>query len=64
LSNNFSDPYGRRFYPGLDIYYRTGYWEKDVADYNSYNAKFNIASHYKITDKLRFIATYNGGTAS
>ncbi len=64
LSNNFSDPYGRRFYPGLDIFYRTGYWEKDVADYNMYNVKLNHAFHYKFTDKLRFIASYNMGTGT
>ncbi len=64
LSNNFSDSYGRRFYPGLGIFYRTGYNEKDVADYNMYNVKLNHAFHYKFTEKLRLIASYNMGTGT
>ena len=51
-------------HPGLNQIYRTGYWEKDLADYNSENLKASIGLHYKIRQDLELIATthYGRGT--
>lgn len=50
--------------PGLDIFYRTGYREKDLVDYNTSNTKACGAFHYRITDSTELIAysSYGGGT--
>lgn len=34
-------------YPGLGIFHRRGYSEKDIVDYNSYNFKTNAAFHFR-----------------
>ena len=43
---------------------RTGYQERDLADYNSYNLKLNAALHYRITDKAELILQANYGTGT
>ncbi len=50
--------------PGLGRYYRTGYREIDLADYNTQNAKLNAAFHYKIKDDVQaiFSTSYSQGT--
>jgi outer membrane cobalamin receptor len=37
-----------RLYPGLGIWYRTGYMEKEIVDYNTENLKASAALHYRI----------------
>jgi iron complex outermembrane recepter protein len=40
---------------------RTGFLEKDLADYNTKSFKFNGAYHNRLTEKLEFIAQLNYG---
>lgn len=51
-------------YPGLGIYYRRGYMEEDLVDYNTRNFKANLATHYKIKDDLELIYSFNFGTGT
>lgn len=46
---------------GLGQFYRTGYLEKDLVDYNISNIKTSAYLHYKITDKIEFKTGYNFG---
>lgn len=39
-------------YPGLGIFYRTGYKEKDLVDYNTENYKANLAAHIRLKPEL------------
>jgi iron complex outermembrane receptor protein len=58
---NYDDRLGNRNQPGLKQFYRTGYMEEDVVDYNVRNIKANAALHYKITDKIEARVAYNFG---
>jgi outer membrane receptor protein involved in Fe transport len=62
--NNYSDPYGQRTMPGLGIYYRTGYHEKDIVDYNSQNIKIASSIHYKLTPEIVAQYSYFFGTGT
>ncbi len=55
--NNYSDLYGQRNQPGLGIYYRTGYNEKDIVDYDSRNIKLGSSVFYKLAPDL--VAQYS-----
>ncbi len=50
--------------PGCGTYYRTGYWEKDLVDYNTHNLKAGAALHYKVNtkDELIFSSNFGNGT--
>ncbi|MCZ2357285.1 MAG: TonB-dependent receptor [Bacteroidia bacterium] len=63
-ANNFSDNYGRRNFPGLNIYHRTGYLEKDLVDYNTRSIKLAAAAYFKPTAKTELIYSYNFGTGT
>lgn len=63
-SNNYDNAYFNRVSPGLKQFYRTGYLEKDVVNYDVRNIKANAALHYKITDKIEIKGAYNFGTGS
>jgi outer membrane receptor protein involved in Fe transport len=43
---------------------RTGYNEKDLVDYNTYNVKLSGALHYKITENTEVIVAGNWGTGT
>jgi iron complex outermembrane recepter protein len=61
--NTYGDEYSRTFdysdsklfseYVGLNRFYRTGYEEKDVVNYNSRNFKGNLGVHYRLNPKLK-----------
>ncbi|MCB9205312.1 MAG: TonB-dependent receptor [Flavobacteriales bacterium] len=51
-------------YPGLGIYYRRGYMEEDLVDYNTRNFKANLATHYKIKPDLELIYSFNFGSGT
>ena len=51
-------------YPGLGSFYRKGYREKDLVDYNTRNLKMGLALHYKITPKIEAMAASNYGTGT
>lgn len=59
--DNENDP---RSLPGLGIPYRTPYKEKDLVDYNVRNIKAGAALHFKPTEKIEVIGTYNFGTGT
>jgi len=46
-SANFSTLFEQFRHPGLNRYFRTGYKEEDIVDYDSYNLKTNLALHYR-----------------
>ncbi|HNQ13308.1 MAG TPA: TonB-dependent receptor [Bacteroidia bacterium] len=50
--------------PGLGIFYRRGYHEKDLVDYDTRNIKLSTALHYKIKDEneLIFASSFGYGT--
>jgi outer membrane receptor protein involved in Fe transport len=62
--NYANSPFIMRQRPGLGQFFRTGYLEKDVVNYNVRNIKANAALHYKITEKIELKGTYNFGTGS
>jgi iron complex outermembrane receptor protein len=51
-------------YPGLMRWYRTGYAEKNIVDYNSKNLKLGGAFHYKLTKDAELIFASNFGTGT
>jgi iron complex outermembrane recepter protein len=59
--NNYTSRSNQFNYPGLYLFHRTGYWEKDLVDYNTKNLKANIALHFKPTEKVEVIASSNFG---
>lgn len=59
--DDLSDP---RSLPGMGIPYRTGYQEKDLVDYDVRNLKAGAALHFKPTEKIELIGTYNFGTGT
>lgn len=50
--------------PGIGNFYRTGYMEKDIVDYNTKNLKAATALHYKITENTELIYALNYGTGT
>lgn len=57
----YTDSSARRLYPGLGIFYRDGYREIDLVDYNSENIKANVALHYKTRKNMELILSSNFG---
>lgn len=51
-------------FPGLGVYYRKGYAEKDLVDYNTKNGKLGVAFHYKIMPDIEAILSSNFGTGT
>jgi iron complex outermembrane recepter protein len=63
--NDFTQTNGQRLNsPGLGIYYRTGYWERDLIDYRTDNLKSNVGLFYKITPKTELSYNFNFSTGS
>lgn len=50
--------------PGLGIFHRTGYEEKDIVDYGTENLKANVAIHHKFKDNSQFIMSSSFGTGT
>jgi outer membrane receptor protein involved in Fe transport len=57
-NNNYAGTYGTQYVS------RTGYNEKDLVDYNTYNVKVSGELRYKITDDLEAILEGNWGTGT
>ena len=51
-------------YAGLGKFYRTGYMEKDIVDYNTKNLKFGSALYYKLKPETELIYALNYGTGT
>lgn len=63
-ANNATSLSQQAQYPGLNRWYRTGYIEKDIVDYNSSNLKAAVAFHYNLTDSIEAILASNFGTGT
>jgi len=63
-SNNATSLSQQAQYPGLKRWYRTGYLEKDLVNYNSENLKLGAAFHYKVRDSVELILASNFGTGT
>jgi outer membrane receptor protein involved in Fe transport len=63
-SNNALSNSGRIQSPGLGVYHRTGYWERDVVDYDTRNLKLSAAIHFKVLKGAELIASSNFGTGT
>jgi len=50
--------------PGLGRFYRTGYNETDLVDYNTRNLKLATAFHYRIHNETELIFSTNFGTGT
>jgi len=62
--NNFTGLNAIAQYPGLGRFNRTGYWEKDLVDYNTRNVKYNTLLAYKIDKKNELNYQFNFGEGS
>lgn len=51
-------------FPGLNRFYRQGYWERDLVDYNTRNGKASASFHYKLNDSTQLIGTSSFGTGT
>ena len=50
--------------PGLGLWYRDGYWEKDLVSYDSKNLKASLAMHYRLKEDVELIVASNFGTGT
>lgn len=62
--NNAVTKSSKRQFPGLMIWHRNGYWEKDIVDYNTKNIKLGGAAHYKINSGTELIYSLNFGNGT
>lgn len=62
--NNATDLNSRYNAPGLGIWHRQGYEEKDIVDYNTRNIKLGGAAHYRITPNTELIYAINFGNGT
>lgn len=62
--NDFREGSDLKDYPGLGLFYRPGYEEKDLVDYNTRNLKAGLALHYKIKPDVEAIIASNFGTGT
>jgi outer membrane receptor protein involved in Fe transport len=62
--NDFTSLGGQIDYPGLGIFYRTGYREVDLVNYNTRNYKASASLHYKINKNIEAIiaSSFASGT--
>ena len=60
--NDFSTQHAN--FPGLGVFYRRGYMEEDLVDYNTRNFKANLAMHYRIKQDLELIYSFNFGSGT
>jgi outer membrane cobalamin receptor len=51
-------------YPGLKRWHRTGYWEKDLVDYNTENLKTSIGFHYLFKNSMELFSSSNFSTGT
>lgn len=56
--------FNQRTTPGLGNYYRTGYQEKDLVDYDTKNLKISPSFHFMVTKKIEAKYSFNYGTGT
>ncbi len=62
--NNATSKSDRKNFPGLGVWHRPGYEEKDIVDYNTKNLKLGAAAHYKIKKQTELIYAFNMGNGT
>ena len=62
--NNATDPNAIITTPGLLRWHRTGYWEKDIVDYDTKNLKAAAAFHFMINPEIELVLASNLGTGT
>ncbi|HUR31658.1 MAG TPA: carboxypeptidase-like regulatory domain-containing protein, partial [Saprospiraceae bacterium] len=61
---DFSGASLARIYPGLKIFNRRGYAERDLVDYNTENYKGNVGLFYKLNPKIQTNLGFNFGSGT
>ncbi len=61
VSGNYTSLFEQFRHPGLGKYFRTGYWEEDLANYDSYNLKTSLGLHYLVDEDFEIVASTNYG---
>ena len=64
--NNVTDDFRKKYieFPGLGNFYRTGYIESDIVDYNTKNLKAQGSFHYKLNKETELIYSLNYSTGT
>ena len=62
--NNATSIGQQRDFPGLGLWHRDGYWEKDLVSYDAKNLKASLAMHYRIKEDVELIVASNFGTGT
>lgn len=62
--NNFGGSAGRLNFPGLGQFYRTGYLEEELVDYDTENLKIAGSLHWLPTSKVEMIYRFNIGNGT
>ncbi|MEM7367901.1 MAG: carboxypeptidase-like regulatory domain-containing protein [Bacteroidota bacterium] len=62
--NNFGGSAGRLNFPGLGQFYRTGYLEEELVDYDTENLKVAGALHWLPSSKVEVIYRFNYGNGT
>lgn len=63
-TNNYTSTWALNHFPGLGVYYRTGYKEVDLVDYNTQNMKLSGSLHYKFNHDIEVQYGYLFGTGT
>tara|TARA_B100000963_G_scaffold8853_1_gene6931 strand:+ start:883 stop:3729 length:2847 start_codon:yes stop_codon:yes gene_type:complete len=50
--------------PGIGVWHRTGYWEKDIVDYETKNLKTNLGLYYKFDGGAQLSSSSNFSTGT
>ncbi|MFT4754519.1 MAG: iron complex outermembrane receptor protein [Salibacteraceae bacterium] len=64
VNNDYTGLQEKKIYPGLNQFYRTGYKEEDITDYNTNNTKANVGLYYKINKDVMLSYGFNYGTGT
>ncbi len=64
ISGNYTSLFEQFRHPGLGRFYRTGYWETDLVDYDSWNFKASAALHFRPRNDIEIQASSSFGTGT
>jgi outer membrane receptor protein involved in Fe transport len=63
-NNDYTSAFSAFSNPGLGYFYRTGYREVDLVDYQTENFKIGASAHYKMRDSSQLMYAFNLGGGS
>jgi outer membrane receptor protein involved in Fe transport len=63
-NDDLDNPQNHRQVPGAGTFYRTGYEERDLVDYNTNNLKLNTTLSYRFTESLQLDYSFNFSTGN